>query len=291
MSTAAARAAAERAAAEREAAAALARRLDNIRSTADKQLDHMQRAVEPLAKSSYYLFMKQLRRQALSFGWPSHILSDSDADLTDAERNALDEDTVEGLKAILHIRNAFVTITSKCDGHQVEGLLETCPDSRARMAVDIIREYFHPKSTAGRRLAYSTFVNASMANTHTTLIEWVALVRRHAINLRQVGGQADDDAELSVILNGLLPEFKDVKLILDQTENLSLMEAVRKLTNHARTNNLLNVAKGKGNASRPDAKVFSSVAVAAGCAQWLSKEAMGNTASLPTLTRKASSRE
>jgi len=111
-----------------------------------------------------------------------------------------------------------------------------------------------------------------MANTHTTIVEWVALVRQYAINLRQVGGQADDDAELSVLVSGLLPEFQEMRLILDQTENLTLQAAVRRLTNHARANNLLHLAKGKGNSSQPNAKVFNSVAMTAECSQWLSKE-------------------
>ena len=143
----------------------------------------MHQGVDPLAKSSYHRFMKQLERQASRYEWPPHILSDSVPDLTPAERNALDQDTVEGLRKILHIRNAYDIITAKCDGHQVEGLLETCTRSHARMAVNIIREFFHPTDNAGKRLAYATFVNATMANTHTTIVEWVALVRQYAINL------------------------------------------------------------------------------------------------------------
>ena len=82
-------------------AAALARRLDTVRSTADKELATMHQVVEPLAKSSYHRFMKQLERQASRYEWPPHILSDSVPDLTPAQRNALDPDTVEGLRKIV----------------------------------------------------------------------------------------------------------------------------------------------------------------------------------------------
>ena len=144
-------------------------------------------------------------------------------DLTQAQRDALDEDDPAELKTLLDIQNAYMVITTKCDGHQVEHLLETVEESRARAVVDTIRDYFYPNSTAGRRSIIKKFHNATMANSSTNIISWVALVRQNAKHLRGVGGSADEEEELSVLLNGLLPEFDKIKLILDETDGFTLL--------------------------------------------------------------------
>ena len=94
-------------------------------------------------------------------------------------------------------------------------------------------------------MGYKAFVNATMASTGSTIVEWAATVRRNAKYLRLVGGQADDSAQLSVLLEGLLDEFSEIKLILDETDNLSLDKAIQRLTNHARSKNLLDLTKGR----------------------------------------------
>ena len=203
----------------------------------------------------YDRFFKQFRRFALTYKWPAHILDETMPDLTQVERDALDKNNPADLKTLLDIQNAYMVITTKCDGHQVEHLLETVEESRARTAVDTIREYFYPNSTAGRRSTIKKFHNATMANSSTNIISWVALVRQNAKHLRGVGGSADEADELSVLLNGLLPEFDKIKLILDETDGLTLQRAITKLTNHARSNDLLEVAKGKA-AAPVGAKVF-----------------------------------
>ena len=104
------------------AAATLARQLSSVQSTADKQLSSLYLSIKPLKESNYHTFVKQLKRQSLAYKWPPHILADAGGavDLTDGERAALDENTVEGLTTLLNIRNAYVIITAMCDGHQVE---------------------------------------------------------------------------------------------------------------------------------------------------------------------------
>jgi predicted RNA-binding protein with PUA-like domain len=208
--------------------AQLARDLAAVRETADKQLSILQSSVEKLKDVEFHSFYKQLRRQAVTFNWPPHILSEKgEADLTATARDELDPMDVGDLTLLLHIRNAWKTIEEKCDGHQVEGLLEVCEALRAREAMDVIKDYFHPKSVAGKRNALKTLVNSSMASTHNTIIEWIATVRRNSINLVEVGGICDDDMQVSVILAGLLPDhFDRIKHTLDQTDNLSLPQCI-----------------------------------------------------------------
>ena len=220
--------------------------LTSTRSSADKQLTTILSTVRPLIEfggttglCGHDRFFKQFRRFALSYQWPAHILDESQPNLSQADRDALNVDDPGDLKTLLDIRNAYVAISTKCDGHQVEHLLETVPESHARAVVDTIREYLYPNSTAGRRATYKKFHNATMANTSTNIVSWVALVRQNAKHLRGVGGNADDVDELSVLLNGLLPEFDRIKLILDETPHLDLQSAITRLTNHARNNDLL----------------------------------------------------
>ena len=236
--------------------AQLARDIATVRSTADKQLTNLQSSVEKLKDVDFHVFYKQLKRQAVTYEWPPHILgAGGEADLTDGERAALDRNDVADLRTLLHIRNAWTTIMEKCDGHQVESLLETCTDLRAREAMDTVKDYFHPKSVAGQRAAYVRFMTSTMANTHDNIIEWIATVRRNSQSLVAVGGLSDDNMQLAVLTGGLLPEFDMIKHTLDQTANLSLPQCVTTLTDYANEKDLLLVAKGKG-VTPAGAKVF-----------------------------------
>jgi len=165
-----------------------ARKCASIKATADKQLSNLYNSIKPLQGQEMHKFFKQLKRQAVTYGWPPHIMTEAGGipDLTDDERDALDEDNPDDLETLLHIRNAYVIVTAMCDDHEVSHLLEGVPEGRARQALDCIRNYFYPNSTSGRRMAYKTFVTASMTSTHNTIVEWSATVRRNAPYLRQV---------------------------------------------------------------------------------------------------------
>ena len=206
------------------------RLLTGAQSIADKQLSNLQNSITPLKDSSHWLFIKQLKRQAKQCNWPTHIMDIGEADMPPGERANLDPNDVDELKIILHIRNAYTIITSMCDGHQVEHLLESCTDGHAREALDCIREYFNPPTTGGRRNASKKFNNDTMATTHTNVVEWIAMVRHNAELLRQTGGEANNETELSNLLNGLLPEFDRIKHTLDETPNLPLHEADKSCT-------------------------------------------------------------
>jgi hypothetical protein len=187
----------------------------DISSAADKQLETMYKTVKPLKEVGPHKFTAQLTRQAYAYGWPPHILDRSIDDLTDEERKAQHDDPNQSeahLKNIYNIRNAFLVISTSCDGHQVENLMEMCPQGHARKAYDIVCTFFNPKTTSGKSEQYQSFFGSSMASSHTNIVEWVALVTRSAKDLISVGGQVDESAQISVLLSGLLPEFKDIKL-------------------------------------------------------------------------------
>jgi hypothetical protein len=237
----------------------LARKLNEVVNRADKQLSTLMMIKRPLKESDFHNFNKLLKRQRDIYGWPGHIVPDdplNTPDLTQNERNALDANTVADLTTILHIRNAYAFIHACVEDHQVAGLLETCVPGRAREAMDVIRRFFLPTSHAGKRAATQKFNNATMANTQTNIIEWISLVRQNAMYLKEIGGQADDQAQMTVLIGGLLPDFDLMKHTLDQNKNLDLETTIADLVEYSRTQGLLAVAKGKG-AAQSGSKVFN----------------------------------
>ena len=143
-----------------------------------------------------------------------------------------------------------MVIVNKCDGHTVEHLLESCEQGDAQGAFRIVHNYFHRDSQAGKTVAFKDFYGATMANTDTDIVSWVARVRSLAKILIAAGGQANEDAQLSILLDGLLPEFKPIKTILDQTDALTYAIATTKIVDYAQTNNLIHLTKGAGKSAK-----------------------------------------
>ena len=123
----------------------------------------------------------------------------------------------------------------------MENLLEAIAPGNPRLVFDTVHAYFHPGTTAGLQNAYITFFTTTMAISGNTIVEWVATVSRNAKIVWDSGGSADVTAELSVLLKGLLPEFESMRLHLNQTQGLTLAEAVRRIMDHARDKSLLDL--------------------------------------------------
>ena len=78
----------------------------------------------------------------------------------------------------------------------------------------------------------------------------MTLAHRRAAQVTEVTGtKVDDDTILSVILAGLLDEFSDIKLSIEQSNNAKLKAAKKTLVDHAESRNLLDLTKG-GNSVR-----------------------------------------
>ena len=210
-------------AAAANAAAALALRNQTI-TTAEKQLETMYKTVEKLQVVGFPKFHEQLQRQAFAYEWDGCIL---DAAQAVPAANSIT------LKTQRDIRNAYLIITTKCDGHAVENILESCTMGDAQAAFSAVRNYFHRSTQAGKTFAYKNFFTATMANTNSNITQWVAAVPRLAKILIASGGQADAAAQLSIFLDGLLPEFKSIKVFLDQVANLDYDDACRRTMDYA----------------------------------------------------------
>jgi hypothetical protein len=233
-----------------QAAAAAALDFDvvhKIEQQGERQLDLALKNVDPLKDIDFYDFVSQLRRERYHYKWPSWIYNREEVPPTAAELQELEnrsEHDASALKELTAIRNAYLLLSRRCDNTTVSSVLQTCEEGDVATAFNSAWDFHYPRTQAGQQQAYKTFNNATMANTHTTIVEWTTHVSRLASILRTTGGAANDSAELCVLLSGLLPEFNDIKLHLEQSDGLSLESARRRLIAHASTKGQTDLRRG-----------------------------------------------
>ena len=138
-------------------------------------------------------------------------------------------------------KNAYVLIVKRCEGHPVESILESCGAGCAQAAYRLVHSYFHRKTTAGKVKATKDFYGATMANTDTNVVQWMALVTRLARLLLAAGGSASVGDRYTVLLDGLLPEFEAIKFFLTQAEAPTNEEQLAKVYDR-----IMDVALSKG---------------------------------------------
>jgi hypothetical protein len=194
-----------------------------IKVQADKQLETLSKTVATLKEVGWHKFDFALRRAENRFSWPKHILgTDNTAALTDVQRAELqteaDSDAADSLEAqqrLMHTKNAYNLILEKCESHEVADLLEDVPIGHARAAYDIIKKYFVSSTVGGTTATYGKFFTLAMATSQTNVIEFMALVNRTAKDLQSTGNDVNESMKKAVLLRGLLPEFKDIKLQIE----------------------------------------------------------------------------
>ena len=125
----------------------------------------------------------------------------------------------------------------------------------AKAAYAVFFDHFHRATAAERHESTRNFYNATMANTNSNIMEWLAMVPRRGKLLELVGGRADDGDRVSILIGGLLPEFKQLVTILNSEDALTYAEASKQLTDYATTNDLMNLTKS-GRAGTRD-KLFA----------------------------------
>ena len=138
---------------------------------------------------------------------------------------------------------------AKTDGHAVENTLEDVTFGDSSAAWKVVINHFTRATTSGRSTASKAFWNSTMATTNTTLIEWGTRVSRLARDLIRTGGTAGDEEQATVLLDGLLPEFKPIKTIImaDGTMNL---QAIKIALEEYATNNGLADLRSQGQSTK-----------------------------------------
>ena len=133
--------------------------------------------------------------------WPPFILGEEDAPLSSGLTN----------KQKLDSKNAYTLIIRKTMGSDVEMLLkkDSCPLGDAKLAFNIIKDYFISNTQAAKNAANKRFFNSTMANTRTNLVTWGAKVQHLANALEETTGHPlTPSMILTCYLEGLLPDFK-----------------------------------------------------------------------------------
>ena len=205
---------------------------DAITRKADKERDAGLATVSKIKDVDFNTWRRQLERLGFSFGWHASILT----------LDALDPDDAT-LKHELDLRNAFLIIMWTTDGHDVQSSLEQVTMGDAREAFKTVHNHFHPNSMEGRMAAYDLFYGATMANTGTNILVWISTVKQRARVAAEAGALINDQAQLVKLLGGLLPEFDNIKDILNHMDQLSFKLACTKLIGYAQSKKIEHLTK------------------------------------------------
>jgi hypothetical protein len=130
---------------------------------------------------------------------------------------------------------SILIIMAKTDGHMVSSILENITQGGAKGVYKALHEFFYNDSQAGKGAAIKSFHTATMGSTDLNVVEYTAQISRLAKIVRESGGQADGGAQLSVLLDGLLPEFHFIKRTLNALDGLTLDVARSKILHFATT--------------------------------------------------------
>ena len=212
----------------------------NMEKLARDQLTASYKFVNPLKDSEFHKFKEQIERVAWGDDWPPEILDvntpwPEDHDPTNRTNMQFYQE-----------RNAYLLIVNKSDDHQVAKLLKACPRGDAKGAWKIVHEYFYSCNLIGRNNAMKRYYNATQANTNSDITSWIAEVQQRAQMLHESGGrEPDETTTVSILLNGLLPEFKVMKQQLEHADpdRISMPIVVRKLLDFAQIEGLMHLTK------------------------------------------------
>ena len=137
--------------------------------------------VPKLVDSNFESVDQALKRVAYKCHWATWILESKVAE----PARLSDKDEADK-------RNAYLIITEKVQGHQVQYPMEMVKLGDAKAAYAVFFDHFHRATAAGRHESTRNFYNATMANTNSNIMEWLAMVPRRGKLLELVGGRADD---------------------------------------------------------------------------------------------------
>ena len=229
---------------------------------ADKNLSDMLKIVHPLKDSGFDKWEKEMTLISYRFRWDESLLA------LDVQR---DPDSDETVKQEADRRNAYTVIRSTTE--ELDDLLDDIPMGEAQAAFQTVSEHFHRNTTLGFSKANLDFHSASMQREDVDITGFKALISRRAKRLVAIGGHAGEKEKISVLLSGLLPEFKDVKVALDflKVDELSFNSAYKKLYDFAVGAGIQKLRRaGSSETSKTFALVDRSESSRSECRQWKS---------------------
>ena len=151
---------------------------------ADKDMPVILSLIPNLHEVEFHIWDRALKQVSFRYGWPDFIL-DLNADIPDP--------SMLSAKDTCDIKNAYVAITNKVNGHAVCDSLDDIELGDARAVYKAVHDHFFRPTTAGRQAAAKKLYSMSMANTDTNLAQFMALITRNAKVVRHNGTPVDDD--------------------------------------------------------------------------------------------------
>ena len=161
-----------------------------VRAMAQKQLEIDLSVVTPLVDSNWADFLQQIKTCVYRNEWEPAVLNYKDDHGTDILIPPLvpaghDKDI---FRLHAQIKNCYQVLVTKCEKHEVSALLKTLVIGDSRAAWKAITGHFVRTTAAGRAFATDKFYTSTMANTDTTLLEWIKTVSDLAESLETATG-------------------------------------------------------------------------------------------------------
>ena len=221
-----------------------------IKAVAQKQLGIDLSVVSPLVDSEWPDFLQQIKTCVFRNEWEPGVLNykdDAGADIAIPPHVNADRDEVI-FKLHANIKNCYQVLVTKCEKHPVSALLKTIVIGDSRAVWKAITGHFVRTTAAGRAFATDKFYTSTMANTDTSLLDWIKTVNDLADSLETATRvTVPAGAKKHLLLSGLLPEFKLKKQMIqsqDKGDTLTLSECVDDLIDYAKEENLMDIKKG-----------------------------------------------
>ena len=189
------------------------------RKTAERNLGNMLKMVQPIAEVGHDKWEQQLKLVAFTYEWHESILTANPGPGAEAPPDT------EKHKADVKCAYTLLRHTAGLDD-----LVENIPLGEAQLVFKAINEHFHRKTTSGFKQATLTFMTSSMEKEEVDLTGFYALISRRAKRLQEVGGVAGEREKLNVFLSGLLPEFNEVKILLEMEKFSNLPQLTNVFT-------------------------------------------------------------
>ena len=193
--------------------------------------------VKELEVTGWDIFESTVRRVARRHQWDASLLT----------IGPVQNRGNETMKERHDRENFFDLILDKVGKY--EHLLEDVQDNEANEAFQILHENFHRTTTAGFQQASLNFNGLSMEKEDVNISEFIAEVSKRAKRLARLNGTAGDIEKVSVLLSGLLPEFRDIKTYLNNHSlgggnALTFKAAAKAITDFSKTEGLDQTRRG-----------------------------------------------
>ena len=132
---------------------------DEAFKLATRQLTTGLTLLSKLVDIDYALFRNQIERIAYQFSWHDSILDHTVA-ASATVRNSV--------KYKEDVRNAYVLLTDRTDGHEVADVLRDVPLGEAQQGWRELHEHYHRQTHGGQEEVENIFNSATMGTTATT---------------------------------------------------------------------------------------------------------------------------